>query len=391
MRIAFVDYVCDPARPATTGLSDVVWDMAGRLARLGEEVHVIAPYTTDGVPERAVHVHRFPIPPVGYRNILGHLLIVAVACRRLRSVGPVDVVHVPEYLSAAVLSSVLRHTPVVLTEPGNIYQRVAHGNPYDPVTTIVFKLAARRAAARCARLVATSADLERWWRLTGFSPERVCRVPLGIDTRVFRRVSRARQSLGLRSDARVVLFAARLSRDNGADVALRAIARLRQRIAGLAFHVLGDGPERQSLALLARSLSVDDLTTWHGWVEFSRLPQFYSAADAFVFSGFSGGTPRVLLQAMGCGAPVVASSIGGIVDHVQHGRNGFLFPAGSHNDLADALEVLLSRPETSRRLGRAAVRYARASLDWDVLVERLRAEVYRPAILDRQIRVQERS
>jgi glycosyltransferase involved in cell wall biosynthesis len=83
---------------------------------------------------------------------------------------------------------------------------------------------------------------------------------------------------------------------------------------------------------------------------------------------------------MACGAPVVASAIGGITDHVAHGQTGLLVPAGSPEDLAAALRTLLADPERARRLGREAARYARAAVDWDVLVPRIRGEVYRAAL-----------
>lgn len=376
MRIAFVDFVCDPARPGTTGLSDLVWDMASRLAQLGDEVHVIAPYTVDTIPDDAVHVHRFAVPPIGYRNIVGHCLIVLAAYRRLLSLGKFDVVHVPEYLSAAFLGSLHRGTPVILTEPGNIYERIARGNPYDPITTIAYRLAARRAAATCTRLVATSDEMARWWQWTGVSTDRICRIPLGVDSRLFQRVPDAKAHLGLAPDVPTLVYAARLSRENGIDTALRAISLIQQKIGPVQFHVLGDGPERQALRDLSSSLCIERLVTWHGWVDLIALPAFYSAADAFVFAGRSGGTPRVLIQAMACGAPVVASAIGGIVDHIEHGKTGLLFRAGSSKDLAQELSRMLTEPELSRQLGNEAERYARSSVDWDVLVHTLRHDVY---------------
>lgn len=376
MRIAFVDYVCDPAKPGLTGLSDLVWDMASRLALGGDEVHVVAPYTVEAVPEAAVHVHRFSIPPIGYRNIVGHLLIVYAAYRHLRQLGPVDVVHVPEYVSAAMLGTLMTDTPVVFTEPGNIYERLAHGNPYDPATTLVLRFAARRAARTCAHLVATSAEMARWWEWTGVSPDRICLVPLGIDTRLFRRVPNAKALLGISPDVPTIVYASRLSRENGVDVALRAIGRLRDLLGPLQFHVLGSGPEEQSLKDLSRRLAIDDVVTWHGWVDFRLLPRFYSAADVFLFAGRSGGTPRVLLQAMACGAPVVASAIGGIVDHVEHRKNGLLVSAGSSDELATATAELLRDAELAARLGAAGERYAHATVDWEVLVQRIREKVY---------------
>lgn len=385
MRIAFVDYVCDPARPGRTGLSDLVWDMASRLARLGDDVHVVAPYTVPTVPEPAVVVHRVPLPPIGYRNIAGHLLIIRRAARVVRALGPLDVVHVPEYLSAAVLSAALPQARVVLTEPGNVYERVRHGNPYDPLVTAVYKLAARRAARRCARLVATSDEMARWWLATGFSADRIVRVPLGIDRRHFRRVLDAQARLRMAPTERPILFAARLSRENGADLALEALARVRRRHGDAHLHILGDGPERGRLVRLSRRPGIADAVTWHGWVDFLALPVHYSAADVFVFPGYSGGTPRVLLQAMACGAPVVASAIGGIVDHVAHRQNGLLIPPGSSRALAEGICSLLDRPDEATRLGHEAARYAHTAVDWDVLVRRIREEVYAPLVEARAV------
>ena len=76
MRIGFIDYVLDPARPGASGLSDVVWNMSRELAVLGDDVHIVAPYSVDPNPVPGITVHRFALPPIGYRNIIGHILIV---------------------------------------------------------------------------------------------------------------------------------------------------------------------------------------------------------------------------------------------------------------------------------------------------------------------------
>lgn len=379
MRIVFIDYVCNPARPGTSGLSDLVWDMASRLARMGEEVHVIAPYTVSAMPDDAVHVHRFSLPPLGYRNIAGHMLIIKRACQYLLRLGNVDIVHVPEYLSAGVLVTMLRgRIPVVLTEPGNIYQRVKFGNPYDWTMTVALKIAARRSAYGCARLIATSVEIGQWWRATGFSADRVNYIPLGIDTSLFHRVPDAKSQVGFSPDRPAIVYAARLSRENGIDVALTGVAQSLKSLGPVDLHVLGDGPERASLVELSRRLGIQERVFWHGWVDLSLLPAYYSAADAFVFAGRSGGTPRVMIQAMACGAPIIASSIGGIVDHVQHGHTGLLFPSGDSAGLARELCAVLRDQTLAQQLGEQAERYARAAVDWDILVHRVRNEVYGP-------------
>ncbi|MBV9120752.1 MAG: glycosyltransferase family 4 protein [Chloroflexi bacterium] len=376
MRIGYVDIIVEPDKPGTTGLSDLVWDMAGRLADGPDEVHVVAPYSVTEMPHPRVLVTRFKLPPIAYQNIAGHILIVLSALRTLRSLGRFDVIHVPEYLSAGILSALMPDTPVVLTEPGNIYERVARGNPYDASTTIAYKAAARVAARRCAGLVATSDEMARWWGWTGFSPDRITRIPLGIDASLFERIEGARGIVGMDTEAPIVLYAARLSRENGVDIALQAFARVVEQLPAARLHILGDGPERQTLEGLAARLGLSERVTWHGWADMRLLPAYYSATDLFTFSGRSGGTPRVLIQAMACGAPVVASAIGGIVDHVEDGRTGLLFSSGDSEAMAERLLTILADSELRTRLAKAGQAYSREQLDWNVLVRRVRSEVY---------------
>ena len=96
LRVAFVDYVLDPDKPGRSGLSDVVWDMASELVNQGHEAHVIASYYTDQYPDRRVHVHNFPSPPIGYRNLIGHFWILKRAADIAKRLQP-DIIHAPEY------------------------------------------------------------------------------------------------------------------------------------------------------------------------------------------------------------------------------------------------------------------------------------------------------
>lgn len=384
MRIAFVDYILDPSAPATTGLSDLVWDMATRLSRDGDDVHVVAPYTTDRWPAAAVTVHKFRIPPIGYRNIVGHGLILARAMFALRRIPGIDVIHAPEYGSAALASTAFRSTPVVFTEPGNIYERIANGNPYDWSTTQTYKLAAKVAARNCAGLVATSDLMRFWWMRTGVPAGKIAVIPLGLDTGLFRRIPDAKEELGWNSETFHLLYVARLSPENNAAAALKATARLAAEHPPVHLHLVGSGPQTAGLRGLQDRLGLQGKVTWHGWVDMRRLPLLYSGADVLVFPGLSGGTPRVLLQAMACGAPVVASRIGGIVDHISDETNGLLAEPGDVSSLVAAIERLIGAGDVRRRISDAARRYAVSRLDWDVLVPRIRSEVYEKVLRGRE-------
>jgi D-inositol-3-phosphate glycosyltransferase len=377
LRIAFFDYVLDPATPGKNGLSDLVWNMASPLADMGDDVTVIGPYPPASAPDPRVHVIQIALPPLGYRNIVGHAWIIWRGSRALSRLQDVDVVHTPEYVSPAVFSFANRGLPLVVTEPGNIFERVANGNPYDALTTFVYKRAARRTARRCARLIATSEEMGQWWAWTGVPPDRIYRLPLGVDMTQFRGVPDAKQRLGFDEAKFHVTFAARLSRENGASTFVDIIARLRADGRPIHAHVLGSGPEERSLRDQASAHCLDDVLTWHGWVPFERLPEYYSATDAFVFTGLSGGTPRVLIQAMACGTPVIASRIGGIVDHVADGKTGILCDARSVAEFAHAVGCLEHDPDLRNVLAEAGRRYVDENLSWAALVQRLHEDVYR--------------
>lgn len=383
MKIGFIDFVLDRNLPVgTSGLSEVVWCLAAPLAELGHEVHVAGPYNTDVVPSRAVHVHRFELPPIGYRNIVGHALIVKRAIETLRRYGPFDVVHAPDYLSTALHTWLNPATPVVLTEPGNIYERIANGNPYDRVTTQVYKWAARTTGRRAARIVATSDEMAVWWNRCGASYARIVRIPLGVDLKDFVPVADARAHLGWNPEQQHILFVARLSPETGAAYLLGALPRIHDQFPAAHVHIVGSGPSEQQLRHIARDLKIEPSMTWHGWLQLSELPRVYAAADVMVFPGTSGGTPRVMLQAMACETPVVGSAIGGITDHIEHERTGLLVPARDEHALTEAVCRVLHDPTAAHTRAARARAYV-ATLGWPTIAARVHREVYQPLVAER--------
>jgi glycosyltransferase involved in cell wall biosynthesis len=107
-----------------------------------------------------------------------------------------------------------------------------------------------------------------------------------------------------------------------------------------------------------------------GMVEQTKLPAVYAGADVFVLASLTEGHPKVLLEAMACGLPVVASNRGGIPSIVTDGETGLLFDPTQPKQLADCLRRVLRDPGLSRRLGRAARAVVVDRYDLGPLVER---------------------
>ena len=75
--------------------------------------------------------------------------------------------HAPEYVSTALFSVYGVEHPLVVTVPGNIYERIENGNGYEWYYTQFLKWAAKTSAKRCASVIAISKDMKTWWEKTG--------------------------------------------------------------------------------------------------------------------------------------------------------------------------------------------------------------------------------
>jgi glycosyltransferase involved in cell wall biosynthesis len=379
MKIVFFDYVCEPDKPGATGLSAKVWDTAGRLHDYGDEVHIVAPYTVETYPSNDVAVHRFGLPPIGYRNIFGHTLIVLAAWREIEKLRPVDVIHVPEYLSSGILPLLDRKTPVVLTTPGNIHNRIQNNASFDWITDQVFKVTSWLTVKYCARIIATSRIMRQWWEYTGAPSSKIVVIPNGVDTGLFRPIPGSKALLGIPERTKMILYVGRLlSRVKGLNYLFRALCLLAARMDNLELHLVGDGPDREHLQASVHELGIQDIVVFHGWVRQTDLPCYYSAADVTVLPSFAEGQPRVMWEAMACGSAFLGTE--GVIDDIVDAQTGFLVPPRDVEALAGKLAQILSDEMTTRSVAERGHEYVRRNMSWDVIAARIREDVYIPLV-----------
>lgn len=381
LRIAFVDYVLDPKYPGITGLSDVVWDMASELVNQGHEVHIVASYHTNNYPDARVIVHNFPTPPIGYRNILGQLLILKRAATYLERIDP-DIVHTPEYISTALFAMLRIKAPLVLTVPGNIFQRIRQGHGYDWHFVQVLKCAALISARQCAYVIAISQEMKYWWVRTGSAPERTPWIPYGVNPVRFAPQVSARKHVHMPDHQQLLLYVGRLSREKGLIDLLEAVARVRGHVPTDALRIvlIGDGPQQAEIRQRIQALQLETIVELRGWVLQDELKWWYSAADALLMPSWNEPLGRVMLEAMLCGTPVIASATEGPNDHIHDHTTGFLFPPHDVEKLAGILEHVVLHRDVLRNMRAATIEYAKQSLVWPKIVGRIVHEVYAPIV-----------
>ena len=197
-------------------------------------------------------------------------------------------------------------------------------------------------------------------RAYGADPDRIVVVPPGVDLTMFQPTDRdeARHKIGY-GPGRIVLFVGRLERLKGVDIAIRAIALLRDRQHDdVRLLVLGedsrdgDESEKERLRNFASRVGVADRVDFLGSVAHHELPFFYSAADVCVMPSYSESFGLVALEAQACGRPVVGSGVAGLRSVVRNDVSGYLIDGHDPATYAERIGRLLDNPELAQQMGR---------------------------------------
>jgi teichuronic acid biosynthesis glycosyltransferase TuaC len=212
------------------------------------------------------------------------------------------------------------------------------------------------AAGHCAALIAVSAQLKQGLLDLGIDVSRVVVLRNGVDPEQFCPVDQtlARRELNL-PDGPVIAAVGNLVPEKGFELAIEALTLL----PAATLVLVGDGPQRSSLAALARRRGVSDRFRMHPVMPQSRLPSLYSAADVLAVTSTREGWPNVILEALSCGTPVVSVDVGAAVEMLTDPSVGRLVRSRDPEQLAAAIGSLLHTPPS-----RDAVRRHAARFDW---------------------------
>jgi colanic acid/amylovoran biosynthesis glycosyltransferase len=176
---------------------------------------------------------------------------------------------------------------------------------------------------------------------------------------------------GSRQELRL-LSVGRLEREKGHSVLLDAVAALKARGIPVRLELVGDGTRLEALKSQARRLAIEDLVNFAGPVGQDRIRDHYRAADVFCLPSLGEGIPVVLMEALACGLPAIASNTMGIPELIEDGVTGLLVPAGRSDALADGIERLARDPALRARLRDAGRRKVIDDYDLDRGVDQLR-------------------
>jgi glycosyltransferase involved in cell wall biosynthesis len=326
------------------------------LDRKGALAAIFATKPGDGAPPHpgaAALLDRVEVLPPGDPE--------AQAAHVVRSLDPAGVAGVHGYF-AHDPAAVAEHAARTLGVP---FSFSAHAKDVRKVER--GELTRRARVAAC--VVACNGAVARELRGQG---ARVDLLPHGVD------LARFRATAPVPGDSLRLLAVGRLVEKKGFAV---LIAALRDMPGPVTARIVGGGPLLGALGRAASEADLDDRVRLTGALTHDELPAAYAAADVVVVPsvrdahGDCDGLPNVVLEAMACGRPVVASDIAAIPTAVRDGETGLLVPPGDALALRAALERLRRDPVERARLGAAARVHAEDEFELGRCTERWRARL----------------
>lgn len=324
--------------------------LAPMLQSQGVEVHVLTRRYAGlksfeiigGVP-----VHRLPIP--GPRALASAMFTLS-ALPLLRGLRP-HLIHAHELLSpttTAVMAKRLMGAPVVA--------KVLRGGALGDIAKLKRNaVSARRLSTvlhQVDAFIAISQEIDRELSEINVPAERRVFIPNGVDTQVFappspegKRARRAR--LGWPLTAPTVLYNGRLVPEKRVDQLIALWPAVRQVNPEAQLIIVGSGEAEAALKQAAGAG-----VRFAGYQD--DVASYLQAADVFVLPSATEGLSNALLEALATGLPVVATSVGGAPDVIEHQVNGCLTPPDRPPALQEAILELLGDAEARARLGERA-------------------------------------
>lgn len=222
-------------------------------------------------------------------------------------------------------------------------------------------------------VLARSESLQRKLMELGCPEEKIRLNRTGIPMESFPRVHR----VAPREGAWQLIQACRLIEKKGIQDSLRAFAKFRREFSRAQFHIVGDGPLRNSLGKIARDLELGSSVQFHGFCSQNYLYNLLAQSHIFLhpsritLTQDQEGIPNALLEAMATGLPVVATYHGGIPEAVTTGQEGLLVEEENWHALAKCLHEIASSPEWWLALGASAATSVRQKFEQSAQIDHL--------------------
>jgi colanic acid/amylovoran biosynthesis glycosyltransferase len=276
------------------------------------------------------------------RGLIYHLAYLLEACVLANLARREDIAHLHVHFAtnSAEVALLAKHIC------GVTFSMTVHGSgEFDRPEYLSLDKKVRSASFVRAISSFTKGQLMRW-----SSPEdwdRISVIRCGVDWRFLE------PAAAVPEGPSGLVLVGRIDKHKGHLTMLEALAILRRSGTTIPVTFAGDGDMRQFVEARTRQLGLADQVTFTGWISNKDVVDLVRSSSGVVLPSFAEGVPMVLIEAMACARPVVATYVGGVPELID-AASGWLVPVGDANQLADALKSCMSLgPGERRAMGEA--------------------------------------
>ncbi len=376
MRIAMLSWESLHSIPVG-GLAAHVSELSQALHQRGHDVHVLTrmgPNQSRYDCIDGVHYHRCPFEPhpdfVTYIEQMCDAFMSRLKDAESFYDSPFDVIHGHDWLSAKALvrtkNELNRRT--VLTVHSTEFGRC--GNELRSGMSCRIRAVEREGAYVADRVICVSRALrDEVARLYEVPNDKMTVVYNGVDVGRFDvdvDVSSVRDRYAVGADDPFVLFAGRLAWQKGPDLLVDAMPAVLDRCPRAKLVLAGDGDMRESLEESVSAKRLSHAARFAGYRNGPELVSLFKAADAVCVPSRNEPFGIVILEAWSATKPVVATLNGGPAEFVRNNETGLIVSA-DEGSIGGAIEIALTDPEDSKRMGRNGRHDAESRFSWDVI------------------------
>jgi len=188
-----------------------------------------------------------------------------------------------------------------------------------------------------------------------------------------------RNELNILGNEKVIIFVGNISRNKGIFELIESFMKLKQIYLDLHLILVGLGPDYKAIQNIISSNGLNRKIHLAGSKPHNEIPHWLSAADIFVLPSYNEGLPNVVLEAMACGLPVVATTAGGIPEAIEDGESGILINKKDTESLKKAIEYLLKNEVVAKKMGNNGRRIVEHKFSWKQNVDQV-IKIYKELI-----------
>ncbi len=223
--------------------------------------------------------------------------------------------------------------------------------PFKPIHKLAFKY-----VKKYINVVVTVSDAIKRKVITerNMDPNKVQTIHYGVDTNKFVRkdskVKAIKKELNLKDDQVLIGVVARMTVQKGHKYLVDAVSKIKEQLGDVKFVLVGDGPLRTEIEEQIAGLQLGSFFEFLGFR--NDVDDLLSIFDVFVLPSLWEGLPNVVLEAMSCSNPVIATAVDGTPEAVKDGGTGLLVPSKEPGPLADAILKLVKNKKVRENMGR---------------------------------------